>query len=140
MSQAKDFVDQYEHRVVKYLKINQAAVDKLRELLQHHPEYSAIRIAIDRDGCAGSNYRIEYASRENITMDDEVVEVHGKPLLYLDPKAIIFLIGSEMVYRETELESGFDFINPNEISRCSCGKSVNFSGQTPMTGQHNCLR
>lgn len=124
-------------RVVKYVQINPAAQTKLQELLETNPEYAAIRVSIQAEGCNGFSYHLEYATEDNITPNDEVVEVKQQPLLYIDPKAVIFLIGSEMVYRETELESGFDFVNPNETSRCSCGKSIGFNGES--TNHGNCL-
>lgn len=129
--------DKLNLRVVKYLKVSDTAQQKLQELFADNQEYHAIRVSITTEGCNGFSYHLEYATDANITDKDEVVEIANQPLIYIDPKAVIFLIGSEMIYQENALESGFDFVNPNETSRCGCGKSINFSGQPEHHG--SCL-
>ncbi len=79
-----------------------------------------IKIGIKTRGCSGMAYYLEYAEQKGPY--DEVVECDGVRVL-IDPKAIIFLVGTEMDYEENELEAGFKFINPNEKGRCGCGES-----------------
>jgi iron-sulfur cluster assembly protein len=79
-----------------------------------------IRIGIRSKGCSGLSYTIEYADKKEPT--DEVVEQHGVTVL-IDPKATLFILGTEMDYVEEKLQSGFVFRNPNEKGRCGCGES-----------------
>jgi len=71
-------------------------------------------------GCAGMSYVMEYAKKLN--PNDEVIEDKGVKVL-IDPKAIMYLLGTEMDYKKEELSSTFVFKNPNETERCGCGES-----------------
>lgn len=79
-----------------------------------------IKVGIRTKGCSGLSYTIEYA--DEIGKFDEVVAAGAHKVL-IDPKAIMFLIGTEMDYVEEKLKSGFTFRNPNEKGRCGCGES-----------------
>jgi iron-sulfur cluster assembly protein len=79
-----------------------------------------IRIGVRSKGCSGMSYTLEFADKQEPM--DEVVETGGIKLL-IDPKASLFLIGTEMDYEEEKLKSGFVFKNPNEKGRCGCGES-----------------
>lgn len=103
------------------IQVSEAAVTRLRALLgQRDKESAGIRIGIRTKGCSGLSYTLEYADEK--TAFDEVVEVEGITLL-IDPKAIMFILGTEMDYVEEKMQSGFVFRNPNEKGRCGCGKS-----------------
>ncbi len=80
-----------------------------------------VRIGVEKGGCAGRAYTMEYA--EEIGPMDEVVEDKGVRVL-IDPKAILFLLGTEMDYEVGKLSSTFQFNNPNAIDACGCGESV----------------
>ncbi len=80
-----------------------------------------VRIGVEKGGCAGMEYTMEYA--HEIQAHDEVVEDQGVKIL-IDPKAILFLLGTQMHYKTDVLESGFEFRNPNQVSACGCGISV----------------
>ena len=80
----------------------------------------ALRVGIKTKGCSGLSYSIEYAAAK--TPGDEVVEAKGVTV-FIDPKATMFILGSEMDYAEDKLRSGFVFRNPNEKGRCGCGES-----------------
>jgi iron-sulfur cluster assembly protein len=71
-------------------------------------------------GCSGLSYTLEYA--DEISKFDEIVENDGIKIL-IDPKAVMFLLGTVMDYEEEKLKSGFVFRNPNEKGRCGCGES-----------------
>ena len=103
------------------MRITEHAAQKVQELLKNRQKPSVgIRIGIKSRGCSGLSYVLEYADTLNPL--DEVIEVHGVTVL-IDPKAVMFLIGTEMGYEETDLQSGFVFKNPNEKGRCGCGES-----------------
>ena len=103
------------------MTVTPAAALKVKALLAGRGKPSAgIRIGIRTKGCSGMTYTLEFADAR--TPFDEVVEAEGVTLL-IDPKATMFILGTEMDYREDKLESGFTFTNPNEKGRCGCGES-----------------
>ncbi len=103
------------------MTVTPAAVLKIKALLDGRGKPSAgIRIGIRTKGCSGMSYTLEFADERNSF--DEVVETQGVTIL-IDPKATMFILGTEMDYREDKLESGFVFSNPNEKGRCGCGES-----------------
>ncbi len=103
------------------ITVTPAAAEKVKALLEGRGKPSAgIRIGIRTKGCSGMSYTLEFADAR--TPYDEVVETQGVTIL-IDPKATMFILGTEMDYREDKLESGFVFTNPNEKGRCGCGES-----------------
>ncbi len=103
------------------MTITAAAAEKVKALLAGRGKPSAgIRIGVRTKGCSGMSYTIEFADEKGPF--DEVVEDKGVTVL-IDPKATMFIVGTEMDYREDKLESGFVFSNPNEKGRCGCGES-----------------
>lgn len=103
------------------LTITDAAAARVQALLESRgkPSYG-VRIGIRTKGCSGLSYTLEFADEKNPY--DEVVEDKGVVIL-IDPKAVMFLLGTEMDYVEEKLSSGFTFKNPNEKGRCGCGES-----------------
>jgi len=103
------------------LTITDAAAERVKALLESRdkPSYG-VRIGIRTKGCSGLSYTLEFADEKNPF--DEVVEDKGVVIL-IDPKAVMFLLGTQMDYVEEQLSSGFTFINPNEKGRCGCGES-----------------
>ncbi len=110
--------------IVNYLTVSDDAFIHIQEILSARKEPCAgIRVSVKTRGCSGMSYTIEYAIAEkNISKFDDVVEKNGVQI-FIDPKASMFLIGSEMIFKTDELNSGFDFVNPNEKGRCGCGES-----------------
>jgi len=107
----------------KAISITDAAAEHIKALLAAREKESAgIRVGIRTRGCSGLSYTIEYA--DEISKFDEVVEDKGVRVL-IDPKAVMFLIGTEMDFKEEKFKSGFTFTNPNEKGRCGCGESFN---------------
>ncbi len=110
--------------IVDYLKITDSAFTQINELLNARAEpCEGIKVSVRTRGCSGMSYTIEYAIKDkNISKFDDVVTRDGISV-FIDPKVSMFLIGSEMIFKTDELNSGFDFVNPNEKGRCGCGES-----------------
>jgi iron-sulfur cluster assembly protein len=103
------------------MKVTDAAAERVKALLGKRGKPAVgVRIGVRTAGCSGLSYTLEYADAKN--KFDEVVEDKGVTIL-IDPKATMFLIGTEMDYVEEKLKSGFVFKNPNEKGRCGCGES-----------------
>jgi iron-sulfur cluster assembly protein len=103
------------------INLTVAAVERVKSLLEKRGKPSAgIRIGVRTKGCSGLSYTIEYADAKGPA--DEVVEQDGVTVL-IDPKATMFILGTEMDYVEEKLQTGFVFRNPNEKGRCGCGES-----------------
>lgn len=110
--------------IVDYLTISDGALAQIKELLAARKEpCEGVKVGVRTRGCSGLSYTIEYALKDkNISKFDDVVQVENINI-FIDPKVSMFLIGSEMIFNEDELTSGFDFTNPNEKGRCGCGES-----------------
>ncbi|CAN5749493.1 iron-sulfur cluster assembly accessory protein [soil metagenome] len=103
------------------MSVTPAAAERVKALIASREKPTAgIRIGVRTKGCSGLSYTLEFADAQQPM--DEVVEAQGVRLL-VDPKASLFLIGTEMDYEEEKLKSGFVFKNPNEKGRCGCGES-----------------
>lgn len=103
------------------LTLTDAAVERVRALMARDDgTHRALRIGVTTQGCSGLSYHMEFAEAPDPA--DEVVETGGVAV-YVDPKATLYLLGSEMDYVEDKLKSGFVFNNPNEKARCGCGES-----------------
>ena len=106
----------------KVITLTNAAAERIREIMENSDkDIIALRVGVENGGCAGMAYKMEYAEEQNPL--DELVEDKGVRIL-IDPKAILFLFGTEMDYKIDKLSSGFIFNNPNQTSACGCGESV----------------
>lgn len=103
------------------ISVTPAAAERVKALLaQREQPALGMRIGVRARGCSGLSYTLEYADRREPA--DELVEAHGVTL-FIEPKATMYLFGTEMDYVEDQLSSGFVFRNPNEKGRCGCGES-----------------
>jgi iron-sulfur cluster assembly protein len=104
------------------MRLSDAAALRIRDIIgKSERPIAGIRVGVKNGGCAGMSYTMEYA--EALDPRDEIVEDKGVRVL-IDPKAVLFLLGTEMDYRVDKLSSGFVFNNPNQTSACGCGESV----------------
>ncbi|MGI6244913.1 MAG: HesB/IscA family protein [Pseudochelatococcus sp.] len=111
------------------LTLTEAAAERLREIIENTDKpVAAVRLGVKKGGCAGMEYTMEYA--ESIAPGEDVVEEKGVKLV-VDPKAVLFLLGTEMDFRVDKLSSGFVFNNPNQTSACGCGESVEIHPASP---------
>jgi iron-sulfur cluster assembly protein len=106
----------------KIVSLSESAAERVREIMaKAEKPYAGLRVGVKNGGCAGQEYVLEYAEAADPL--DEVVEDKGVTIL-VDPKAVLFLIGSTIDYETTRLASKFVFQNPNETDACGCGESV----------------
>jgi iron-sulfur cluster assembly protein len=104
------------------IRLTDAAADRIKYVMANAAgPVIAVRVGVRNGGCAGMAYTMEYA--DAISPADEVVEDKGVRVL-IDPKAVLFLIGTEMDYKTEKLSAQFVFNNPNQTSACGCGESV----------------
>tara|TARA_Y100000590_G_scaffold462931_1_gene628348 strand:+ start:1006 stop:1341 length:336 start_codon:yes stop_codon:yes gene_type:complete len=103
------------------ITLSERAAERVKEIISKAKEpIVGVRVGVSSGGCAGMSYVMEYAKKAN--PNDEVIEDKGVKVL-IDPKAIMYLLGTEMDYKKEELASTFVFKNPNETERCGCGES-----------------
>ena len=104
------------------MRLTDAAASRIKSVMaQAGKPVAGVRVGVKNGGCAGMEYTMEYADAVNPT--DEIVEDKGVKLL-IDPKAVLFLLGTEMDYKTEKLSAQFVFNNPNQTSACGCGESV----------------
>jgi iron-sulfur cluster assembly protein len=112
-----------DRKKIAAISITNNAADRIKHLLSTRGKPSAgIRISVVSGGCSGKKYTIEYANEVN--KFDEIIDDKGVVVL-IDPKAILYLVGTEMDFIDNKFKSGFVFNNPNEKSSCGCGESFN---------------
>ena len=105
------------------IRLTDAAAERIKYVMANAAQpIVGVRVGVKNGGCAGMAYTMEYA--EQVEAADEVVEDKGVRVL-IDPKAVLFLIGTEMDYKTDKLSAQFVFNNPNQTSACGCGESVN---------------
>jgi len=111
------------------VRLTDAAAERIKAVMAKADRpIAAVRVGVKNGGCAGMSYTMEYA--EKIDPLDEIVEDKGVRIL-IDPKAVLFLLGTEMDYKIDKLSAQFVFNNPNQTAACGCGESVQLE---PATG------
>ena len=111
------------------VRLTEAAAERIKAVMAKADRpIAAVRVGVKNGGCAGMSYTMEYA--EKIDPLDEIVEDKGVRIL-IDPKAVLFLFGTEMDYKGDKLSAQFVFNNPNQTAACGCGESVQLE---PATG------
>ena len=103
------------------ITLSDNAAQRIKEIMANAKDTSiGVRIGVKSGGCAGMSYIMEYAKEINST--DEIIEDKGVKV-FIDPGAIMYLLGTEMDYKKEQFSSTFVFKNPNETERCGCGES-----------------
>ena len=106
----------------KVLSLTDRAADQIKAIMAEADKpVAGLRVGVRNGGCAGMTYTMEYA--EGRKPGEDVVEDRGVQV-FIDPKAVLFLLGTEMDFTTTKLASQFVFNNPNQTSACGCGESV----------------
>ncbi len=103
------------------ITLSDNAANRIKEIISNDETKSiGVRVGVKSGGCAGMSYVMEYAKEINPT--DEIIEDKGVKV-FIDPSAIMYLLGTEMDYKKEQFSSTFIFKNPNETERCGCGES-----------------
>ncbi|MDQ4062067.1 MAG: iron-sulfur cluster assembly accessory protein [Pseudomonadota bacterium] len=121
-------------RRLQVMRLTDAAAERIKALMANAERpIAGLRVGVRNGGCAGMSYTMDYA--ESAGPMDEVVEDKGVKIL-IDPKAVLFLLGTEMDWRSDRLQSGFVFNNPNQVGACGCGESVSLrpAAEEPVAG------
>jgi len=113
----------------KVLTLTDAAASRVQEIIRRADRpILGVRVGVKNGGCAGMSYTMEYA--DGPKPGEDVVEDKGVRI-FIDPKAVLFLLGTEMDFQTTKLASQFVFNNPNQTSACGCGESVAITPAKP---------
>ena len=103
------------------IKLSDNAANRIKQIMSKADSAAiGVRVGVKSGGCAGMSYIMEYANE--IKPNEEVIEEKGVKV-FIDPKAIMYLLGTEMDYKQQKFSSQFVFKNPNETERCGCGES-----------------
>jgi iron-sulfur cluster assembly protein len=109
----------------KPVRLTDAAAERLTQIMTDaEGKYLGVRVGVTNGGCAGMSYTMNYA--EETGPLDEVMEDRGVKI-FIEPKAILFLIGTELDFETSKLGSRFVFKNPNQTAACGCGESVSIT-------------
>jgi len=116
------------------MRLTEAAAARIKSIMANADKpIAGVRVGVKNGGCAGMSYTMEYA--DSVAPLDEVIEDKGVKLM-IDPKAVLFLLGTEMDFRTDKLSSTFVFNNPNQTSACGCGESVAITPANEPAGTH----
>lgn len=111
------------------MKVTDAAAARVQELIARASKpVAGVRVGVKNGGCAGMSYTMDLA--DTVQKGDEVVEANGVKVL-IDPKAVLFLLGTTMDFTIDKMSAKFVFKNPNETSACGCGESVSITPAKP---------
>jgi iron-sulfur cluster assembly protein len=103
------------------ITLSDNAANRIKEIMSKaEKDLVGLRVGVKSGGCAGMSYMMEYI--KDVKPNDEVIEDKGVKL-FVDPGAIMYLLGTEMDYKKEQFSSSFIFKNPNETERCGCGES-----------------
>ncbi|MBO0141772.1 Fe-S cluster assembly scaffold SufA [Agrobacterium sp. Ap1] len=104
------------------MTMTDAAATRVNEIVSSSgPDAKGIRVGIKKGGCAGMEYTIDLVNEANAK--DDVIE-HDGAKVWIEPSAVLYLLGTQMDFEITKMRSGFTFVNPNQTSACGCGESV----------------
>ena len=106
--------------MTQIITLSESAAERIKEIISKDNKSFGVRVGVKSGGCAGMAYIMEYAKEKK--PNDEMIEDKGVKV-FIDPAAIIYLLGTEMDYKKEKFSSQFVFKNPNETERCGCGES-----------------
>jgi iron-sulfur cluster assembly protein len=104
------------------ITLTENAAERVKHFLSSRGKGAGLRLGVKTSGCSGMAYVLEFA--DDVEADDEVFESHGVKV-FVDPKSLVYLDGTELDYTKEGLNEGFAFHNPNVKDECGCGESFN---------------
>ena len=105
------------------INVTNSAFSQIQNLLQNEKKLY-LRIGIKQGGCSGLSYFMNTEKKTEIKSDDEIID-YDYFALVCDPKSLLYLYGMNLDYKSSLIGGGFEFINPNAVQTCGCGKSFN---------------
>ena len=106
--------------MTQIISLSDRAAERIKEIMSKDQNSLGVRVGVKSGGCAGMAYIMEYAKEKK--PNDEMIEDKGVKV-FIDPAAVMYLLGTEMDYKKDKFSSSFVFNNPNETERCGCGES-----------------
>ena len=106
--------------MTQIISLSDRAAERIKEIMSKDQKSLGVRVGVKSGGCAGMEYIMEYAKDNNL--NEELIEDKGVKV-FIDPKAVMYLLGTQMDYKKDKFSSSFVFNNPNETERCGCGES-----------------
>jgi iron-sulfur cluster assembly protein len=104
------------------MTMTDAAATRVKQITQNSgPNAKGVRVGIKKGGCAGMEYTVDLVTEPNAK--DDLIERDGAKV-WIEPSAVLYLLGTQMDFETTKMRSGFTFVNPNQTSACGCGESV----------------
>lgn len=104
------------------MSMTDAAAKRVNDIVANSgSDAQGIRVGIKKGGCAGMEYTVDLVTEPNAK--DDVIE-HDGARVWIEPSAVLYLLGTQMDFETTKMRSGFIFVNPNQTSACGCGESV----------------
>ena len=104
------------------MTMTEAAALRVKQIIENSgPDAKGVRVGIKKGGCAGMEYTIDLVTEASAK--DDMIE-HDGARVWIEPAAVLYLLGTQMDFETTKLRSGFIFVNPNQTSACGCGESV----------------
>ena len=110
------------------MTLTDAAIERVSDIVAANDGAQGIRIGVKNGGCAGMEYTVDLVTEP--TVGDDSVDA-GQHKVWIDPKATLFLLGTQLDFEVTKLRTGFVFNNPNQTSACGCGESVTLVAAAP---------
>ena len=110
--------------MTQIISLSDRAAERIKEIMSKDQNSLGVRVGVKSGGCAGMAYIMEYAKEKK--PNDEMIEDKGVKV-FIDPKAIMYLLGTEMDYKKEKFSSQFVFKNPNATNTCGCGESFSIS-------------
>ena len=106
--------------MTQIITLSDKAAERIKEIMSKDQKSLGVRVGVKSGGCAGMEYVMEYAKEKNL--NEQLIEDKGVKV-FIDPKAVMNLLGTQMDYKKDKFSSSFVFNNPNETERCGCGES-----------------
>ncbi|MCI9865129.1 Fe-S cluster assembly scaffold SufA [Rhizobium skierniewicense] len=104
------------------MTMTEAAALRVKAIVENSgPDAKGLRVGIKKGGCAGMEYTIDLVTEPSAK--DDFIEFQDAKV-WIEPSAVLYLLGTQMDFESTKMRSGFTFTNPNQTSACGCGESV----------------